>query len=467
MLSASFLQKRRPFWLPALLLISTIFIVVRTKDFYFFSDDFLNFIIANDTGLTWAYVNRDVFGQFIPLYRLANLIYIDCFGLHFWPFRALLVVSGWANLLLIARMGAKRHVDSATMFPVLVLLVVSPVFIGTFQWWSAALSVTTSTVASLTAINLSLYQGRLGLIRQCGIAMAVIVGLAFYPKTLFVIILLSAIRLFINANEMPLSSENAFMATLRDLWPTALLVPPYIAIVHFGDYNNHVVRPGIGLLLDFVWSGWHQGFLVNVFGLPNDPRFLTAANLLIVTAIGISLMDRPRTAILWLGFLIYFITSIGVIGWNRAASFGLETAHLSRYYADIICYAAAFYVVAAGKREAAPLQPSTFLNVTSAVITSGLAIYLVSAGLRVPHLWYAGPAKPARFVENIAASLTKMDQSARIADMAVPTYIMPGWMAPLNGYDHFLRLLGWHGKTAPIGQATVIINDDGTFRRPG
>ena len=79
--------------LAALMLVAAAHIWVVSGRHYFFSDDFLNFIVLREMGPRPGYFLRDFTGEFVPLVRVANLIYFRLFGLHFWPFRLLLQQS--------------------------------------------------------------------------------------------------------------------------------------------------------------------------------------------------------------------------------------------------------------------------------------------------------------------------------------------------------------------------------------
>ncbi len=440
---------------------SIVVVIVRSRSFYFFSDDFLNFIIAADMGLSWRYVFRDVFGQFVPLYRLASALYLHLFGLHFWPFRCLLVLFEWCVIGLFSRLAWKRQVGVIAMLPILALLTLSPVFVTNYQWWSAALSVLSSAVASMACILLMARDDASSSTRRYAVAACFLVGLLFYPKGLFTVVLLLAIRLFFHASQQRSNIWPMVLASLRDLWPTMVIVPVYLGIVHFGHYSSRVVRPDLVTLVRFIWIGWNRGFLTSTLGLHYGPVGLVVANILLFVIVLWSISRNASNAILWAGFALYFVISIAVIGWNRAVPFGLEAAETTRYYADILCFFLAILVIALGYpargRKTFP-APSLPVIVFATIFAS---IELLKAGENVPHLWYAGAARPAAFVTNVRSSLAAAGENPTIADGAVPGDIMPAWMSPLNRYVFFVRLLGWHGRVVEGATADRVFDQDG------
>ncbi len=424
---------------------SAIAVIVRTRTFYFFSDDFLNFIIAEDMGLSWKYLFRDVFGQFVPLYRLADTLYWHLFGLRFWPFRALLIMFGWLAIWLLARLAWRRGVGMIQTLPILALLICSPVFVTTYQWWSAALSVLSSASASLACITLVAQEEVPGLPRKLTVAACFLAGLLCYPKGLFTVVLLLTVRLFCRVSNGQTKLWPVLLGSMRDVWPTLVLVPVYLGIVHLGHYSSNVVRPDPATLARFVWVGWNGGFLTATLGLQHGTGGLAAANLLVLALVLWSASRNPVSLILWGGFVLYFVASIGVIGWNRAVPFGIEAAEAGRYYADILCLFLAFVLIALG-RSAGNLRVSHWQSLVVVAATAFGSMHMLAAGAAVPHLWYAGPERPAAFVTNLRAVLSANGEDMIIADDALPGYIMPGWMAPLNRYRLFLRLLGWRGR---------------------
>ncbi len=435
----------------------------QTRTFYFFSDDFLNFVIASDMGLTSAYLARDVFGQFVPLYRLVNYAYLHCFGVVFWPFRLLLVLFHWIMTLAVFRLGAAKKVHGAGLLLALSLVTFSPVFASTQQWWSAALSVLVSAGAVSLALIIGLRRSRPFPGDRILIALLFTTGLAVYPKTLLTIIPLFSARLFARLEDRHETVRKSVLASLADLWPIVSVAIIYTLVVSVGGYSAAVKRPTLSLLAAFILRGWNRGFLSNVFGFAHATASLAVLNLLVLAMVGLSIARHPRTSILWAGFIVYFVASTGLIGWNRTIVFGLEVADISRYYVDTLCFFLIISIAGFGSNGASQGTPR---NPTwpGALAAGVLSMLLVRAAGDVPHLWYAGPQKPAAFVTSVKAGLAQAGHATLANPMAVvPQTVMPAWMWPLTQYKYFLPILGYKPTDAAGGAAMQIL-DDGTVK---
>ena len=453
-------------WLVFFLALSAVAILHESRAFYFFSDDYLNFVIAEDMGFSRAYLARDVFGQFVPLYRFCFLAYWHVFGLAFWPFRVCSVAVCWAEIAITWSIGRNWRAGPVVLLPVATVLACSPVFVTCVQWMSAALSVSGSTVAGLLALAVATRRGPLGWTGRIAIAALLLVGVTLYPKALFSVVLIWSVRAFVAAEEMEFATDRAAFAATIDLVPAMLVAVGYAAVVHFGTYTNGVARPDVATLLAFVGAGWNRGLLAGAFGLGTSVLALVVGNCVVVAVLSASVVRSTRRWILWLGFAAYVVVSIGVIGWNRAGPFGLAAAQNTRYYADVLCYGLVFATVALAPRRGTLARPMSAgaWSLLGVVCLVGASHLLVAAS-RVPHLWYASPEKPARFVENLRVALGTLEPGGTIGNAVVPEYVMPGWTSPLNQYRYFLPVFRFYGRVVPMQDATEAVTETGELRR--
>jgi hypothetical protein len=417
-------------------------------------------------GLTWQYLYRDVFGQFIPLYRLGFLVYWHIFGVHFWPFRLCSIMCSWTIILIFWFVGERWRLRREATAIVCFVIAVDPVFVTNYQWASAALSVDGSTIPSLLALAVAANSLLLNWNERVGIAALFTVGLLLYPKTLFLILLIVSVRAFVFTQAKSTTSETIRVIAL-DALPTSFVAVVYLVVVEYGGYTSGVARPSLTILLEFIRRGWSHGALVATLGLDAASKLqLTVANVFIAVIVVFSVVRNWKTAILWVGFAAYFITCIGIIGWNRAVPFGLESAETAHYYADIFCYAIIVGLLAyASFPRNAQSRPSSKYWLVSSVASVFAAVYFLRASALVPHLWYAGPEKPAQFVANVRSSLKKLGSTDTIADATVPTDVMPSWMFPYNQYDKFLPMLGVYDRVVPALKATYAFDSDGSLIR--
>jgi hypothetical protein len=451
----------------AAVVLSAALVAYMTRKFFFFSDDFLNFVIAVDMGFTRDYLARDVFGQFIPLYRFGFLAYWRLFGLHFWPFRICCILFGPAIILLAEVIARRWRVNPILVLPAAITLAASPIFVTLYQWPSAALSVAGSAISGLLMLDLATRADRLGWGRRIALAALFAAGLGLYPKTLFFVILLLALQLFVHTERRGLTFRDSFAVAGLELSCAAPVALVYVAVVYFDHYTNNVARPGFKALISFIEAGWTRGFLAGVFGIDRENGGgILIANLCVAGLLSASILRNRRTVILWLGFTAYFVVSIGTIGWNRAVPFGLEAAEIKRYYADILCYGVVFALVALAPRQnGRAVPPARLAWPWVSAATAVLAFHLSGAATRVPHLWYAGPEQPAAFAANVRDALSRLAPADTIANTVVPATIMPEWMFPLTQYEYVLPVFGVRGRVASPSQATEIFTETGTLKR--
>ena len=440
----------------------------QTRAFYFFSDDFLNFVIASDMGLTKTYLLRDLFGQFVPLYRFLNYAYLRSFGVVFWPFRVMLVLFHWIMLAAVFRLGSERRLPSFWLLVALAFIGFSPVFATTQQWWSAALSVLTETAAISVVLIIQLRGPTLSRGDNALAVLLFTVALAVYPKTLVTIIPMVSTRLFARGGRRGDGILKPVVGSLADLWPIIVVALIYVYVVASGGYSDGVKRPSASVILAFILRGWNRGYLCNVIGAGYDSGLAPIAlNAIVLAVVGILIARRPRTAILWGGFAAYFLVSTGLIAWNRAVPFGLDVAETGRYYTDTLCFFIIFAIAAYDDRImriSAPVRQPSVLQAVMACVVSGA---LIRAADGVPHLWYAGPEMPAAFVANLKSGLRQAG-GARLLNqtMVVPGYVMPAWMWPLNQFKYFDVLFEHRPVTSGDGRA-VYVREDGTVTITG
>lgn len=440
--------------LAAILLITFVKILYGTSGYYFFSDDFLNFIIASDMGLTWEYLARSAQGEFIPLYRMANWLYFNIFGLAFWPYRILLATHQCAVVTLIASMIPCRNLRLEFLMPLLALSALTPVFESSFQWWSAAINVLSEALASLIAIRFACDVAPMTIRRIALSTMFYTASLCFFPKGIFVAELLLSLRIFAAFERGETYLLRGIVVAGREVWPVFAAGVAYTAIVVFGHYSSAVAPPSPILLVHYIWHGWNHGFVTGLLGL--DRQFfgrVVCANLLIFGAVYLSIRRNPRTLILWAGFSIYFVVAVATIAVSRATLLGLASSELTRYYTDISCFFVAFLII--GLSEPGVLSDRKLhlpRFAASALTTALLSIHLLNVSAREPSVWFAPGVQIETFVAQVDTSLKEAKKGTQVQDGVVPDWVMPEWTFPLREYQYFLKLFdASHVTVVPIG----------------
>jgi hypothetical protein len=439
------------------LIVAVTRILYETRNYYFFSDDFLNFIMVREMGFRWSYFMRDFTGEFVPMVRVANLMYFTLFHLAFWPFRIMLAIGQCALILLIASLGVRRGASALLLIPALTLLACSPIYGTPFQWWSAALNVLAGGFCSLVAICQMSGPAKLSARQTIAAGVWFTVGMLFYPKGLYVAAIMYAVRVFVAVNDARLPLRAALLRSAAEIWPVFPAGIGYVATVLIGRYRPGVAPPDLGLLLNYVWRGWNHGFLTGIFGL-DQPFFgrIFLANAAVLALAAVSVVRNRNAAILWLGFAVYFLFSIGTIAVNRAVPFGLGSSETGRYYADMMSYWLAVSVIAFGPAPSTlPRRTSWALLALVICLSIAGAWHLLLASARVPYLWFVPPKNVELYVDNMRAALAQTSPATPIEDSTVPDWVMPKWMFPYSQCHLFLKLFRWHGPLVPAKDAQL------------
>ena len=440
LLSAS--SRRARFWATAavLVIVQALFILYSRRHDYFFLDDFLDFIVARTSGLNFAYLTHDVFGQFAPGFRLLDYLFIQIVGLHYVGVRLLDIVLIGATSVLILALARAWRAPLTLVAAIFAFLPFSPIFSVTLQWMSAAVHVLDGMTLGVAALVCLCPPRAIGPRRRIlGLALWA-VGLMFYAKLLFLPVLLVGVRMSI-ALEAGESTPIAIRSTWRDLWlfiPTGIV---YLAIVKLGHYGSGLPPKGLAPVLAFIRLGFTDGFASNLLGLNparHGMRFL--ACLLLLLPVIVSAVRRPATLLVWAGFFLQFALGMIAIAWSRVTLFGPESATGSRYHAET----AAFYLicvlvtlVARPGREVE--EGSAMRQQIGYTIALAIAAWLVTASLQAPLLYQPDDGQVASYITNFKTSL-KTCSSGKIANATVPDWLMPDWMKPLNT-THDLAML--------------------------
>jgi hypothetical protein len=464
-------SRQSQLWLTATLVILAqgVFILYSRRHDYFFLDDFLGFIVAHTTGLTFTYLTHDVFGQFAPGYRLTDFLYTYVIGLHYFGVRLfdIFTVGSASTLMLI--LAREWRVRLAFVAPVMAFIPYSPIFSVTFQWFSAALHVLPSMalgIASLVCLGSPM---RLGWERRLGGALLFACGLLFYAKTLFLSVLLFALRVFtaIQRGQAPVAATRQALGELIFCIPVGIA---YLSIVILGHYSSGTPPGSIGPVLDFVRIGFVDGFCANLFGIdPAQPWARVLACILVLVPILASSLRNPRAMLIWAGFAAQFVLATAAIAYGRVVGFGAESAALSRYHAEMAVFFLACVLICFGRTKTQEVSfPQTkrtvTWNIAGLAAASAIVAVLVRASLTAPLLYPPDDGRIAAYISNFRQSLQDVGCSKLIVDGTVPDWVMASWTAPLN-HLHDLALLFPPGPRFTSGSdATIEIDQNGRLK---
>jgi len=460
-------------WLVAALLVAAqaTFILYSRRGDYFFQDDFLGFIVARTSGLTFAYLTHDVFGQFAPGYRLADYLYTYVIGLHYSGVRLFDIVTiglGTVLLLLLARAWRVRLAFAA---PVIVFMAFSPIFAVTFQWFSSALHALSGMVLGMATLLCLGAPASLSTRRRLVGAILFACGLMFYAKTLFLSVLFFTLRVFVAVQ----SGDRPTAAVWRALRELAFCIPVgviYLAIAVLGHYSSGKPPTGVQPVLAFVRVGFFDGFCANLFGVdPALPGRRALACMLMLLPVAASATRNPRTMLIWGGFFVQFALGMVAISYGRVTIFGAEAAALSRYHTDTAVFFLACLLICLGSAsQPAPSEARRGMALLDGVgLASAFVIgaLLIRASLAVPLLYAPDDGRIAAYVTNFRQSLRDVGSGRPILDGSVPDWVMADWMAPLNRMHYFALLFSPGPQFSDSAEGAAVIDGTGRLRGAG
>ena len=458
-----------------LLLTQSIFILYSRHGDWFFLDDFLGFIVARESGLTWHYIRHDVFGQFAPGYRLLDYLYFQSLGLNYTGVRLFDVVTMASMTISLTLLMRRWRSPLARGGLALALVPYSPIFSVIFQWFSAALHVLPATGFILVSLVILARPAALTWRHRCAAAAFYAAALMFYAKMLFASILFLGLRLAVTTATAPRVSR-AIMQALVDILPCVPVAALYLTIVVTGGYHSGTPPTSIGCVLEFLRIGLLNGFACNMFGFDAAlPGRQAVAMIALLTPIILLCWKNPNLAWLWVAFCIQFALALAAIAWGRVVGFGPQLAALSRYHCDSAVLYAACLIISTGafwRRPAqqasnAAGQPTEGLSGRLGIVAVlAFAAYLSGASLRQPLLYENDNGTIAHYVQHLHATMEAVPVDVPIEDVTLPDWLMPGWMAPHNHLSDFILLFKSAHAFTDARNAGVTIDANGQIAGP-
>jgi hypothetical protein len=396
--------------------------VWRTRHAWFVTDDFLNFIMYREMGLSFAYLFTEVFGHITPLYRLVQAISFDAFGLSFAPVRATIIAMAVIPTFLLILIANRLKVPLALSFAAASLLVL-PGLAATF-------------------LCLWLLVGRSGAgpsdneAALAGFAFAT--GTGFYDKTLFASVVFFGLLVSLYAREQSLLT-SAWRALLGLRWVIVVAVLWLTFLLAVRGPSPPAPSPGVAI--HFAWLAWGDATVGALFGLGSPGRIAGSAAvslalaeiILLVIAAATIVRTGRRGAIIWAAVATYSLVTIMLTARMRAHEFGAAFGRSLRYEAEPASFIILAALVATGAGG---------IRHQRTAIIAGLALATnVILNATIPPIGDAPDTR--RYVETLGQSLRQVDGEPTIviAESAVPAVVMPPWMAPFNVQSKFVPLI--------------------------
>jgi hypothetical protein len=472
-----------PLWslaIMSLLAMQAIHIVWRGWNYYFFTDDFVNFFFARDEGLTLHYLGHSVFGQFAPGFRLGQWLFTKTFGLSFWGNRLFDMVCLGGSLALILRLAVIQRTQWRVVRACAALAIFSPIFIMNYQWLASSMHVLPSAFFSLATLLTIASRQVITWRQRLLAAMFYTLGLLFYAKTLLLLPLLLAVRMFLltSANTVP-AWRAVLRSALIDIAPMLPIAAVYLVIIIRGHFGDGVRHPGPILLVEFLWAAWSQGLLCNTLGVGAwMPHRFIAANLLFFGIVFVSARRNPAVLLVWGGFLVTFLLGATAIAEARATIYGADIGTLPRYHADglLILLACTMLVF----RRSSPVQDALAVSqdrtwasagsvehqnwlyaVTEAAASVAFIWWLVAAGDRVALLWPYDDGRVYTYISNLRTTFARLPAGAEILDTKLPNYILPEIVPALDTMRVMKKLIRTRAGMTTDPAAGLVIDEQG------
>ena len=432
---------------------------------YFYNDDFLNFAISHENGLTLTYLFRDVFGHFVPFHRLLDFVvavqtppnwalasFIQLLflsGSTFLLYRVVLMLVGrtWWNLVLAFFYGFS-------------IMVVVPL-----RWWASALHVMPGHFFTL----LSVYAFLKYLVTRSKwyfglVVLGEVIGLLFYEKALLTPIYLFLLAGLFCSSRGSLKHGLYYFTKQWALW-IALAAPCIGYLVFY--FNNYAARPKLtrpGLLLDFFSVLWLKGFGPAVLGIAfpemslggNEVATMLLAQLVLVLLVVVSLQRRRDAWTAWVLFAIAFVLNAMIVAVGRLSEWGPSLASDYRYFGEsaylfAITVALAFSKSKPNVLKGSPLVVAGRVKVTRSRAVVFITVMLALVGYMITSHYSAkvrrdswGGIRSRRFTENFLRdfeALRALRGNISLFNSYVPFDSMPPAFFPYNLYSYYLPVL--------------------------
>ncbi|MEV4171783.1 hypothetical protein [Nonomuraea sp. NPDC049709] len=422
---------------------------------YFKEDDFEFVARAMESELSFDYLTRIHFGQFMPGgFLLAWLTArLEPFG---WGYAAggILVLHAFAALAVLRMLRVVFGRRPAILAPLLIFLV-APIAVPALVWWAAALNTVFLQIALPMAIASHWHHLRTGRMRHAlAAAFWVLFGLLGFVKGFALPLLLLALTAIYHGGLRT--------ALRRHLPAWAAYVT---VVVAFGALyvQRSLSAPNTGGLpifdqaTGFLWELLGKTFATTVLGGPwrwfaggdwgvaSPPLAVVIASLVTLAAVVLVTSHyRRRAGAAWAMLLGYVLVADALpVLWGRVHLLGSFVGTDTRYLADAVPLVAlvAGLVLLPVEGEAEPYRRALPARErVSGVLGAALGLF-VGASLVSVTLFagYLGADRRHRYIETARAELARTPPDAVIYDRLVPSEVLPN---SYRTYSLTSRVLG-------------------------
>jgi hypothetical protein len=446
---------------------------------YFFADDFVNFINADQGALRPTFLAGDQFTHFAPGHRLVTLLISRTAGFDFGFALGVLVAVQSVGVVLLQRILQQLFGAVWWTFALAFAYGISIVLMPSLQWYSAGLVTLPAAAFSLASIHAHLCWRRTGRWGWLAWSIVAIGGAAlFYEKAVLVPVWLVLMRLLLLDPRAPLRECARALVREWRIWALyAIPVATYLIVYRTRSYTQPWQASSLDSVIDYLRIAWLDGFVPALFGVRVTAHSVVsihtgaviACQLALIALVAFSIARRPWAWRAWAFLGIAFVLN-ALIVLPRLKVLGPEIGYALRYDTELaflfpIALACAFALPRglAGSREergspAVPSLPSPAVAGAAAVALAAYAgVTFASDAAIVREL----PTRYSRsWVDNIrhdGEALRESGVQLVLLDTQAPASILPFWIQP--GANRL-------SQTVPLFLKDVRFNEvsDHTFR---
>lgn len=450
---------------------------------YFTQDDYYNFGLAAERGLSWDYLAEPVFQHLLPGARFASWLLQVVAPLSWGVATGALLTAVAASALLLQHVLTLLVGRVWWRFPLTFIFAMSVSHTRNLEWWSGALVGVPATLTGLAAIAAWLHWRRSSSVWWLLASSAmVMVGLGFIAKLVFIPLVLLGLRLFVL--DRVGGPRSALWVVWRERWQWAVMVLPSVlfllAAIGFGYYRTGSLLPGPAALAEFLGRAWAMGFAPSLLGLAS-PTGATASGLLAVAAGQLAVVAavvltvrRDRAAWrAWAGFAVAFAVLMLVVGISRVAIFGQGVALELRYFPEVTYLFPIFLALAlspSARLSQPPVVPPSRRRpalpglVALLLLAAALPVAAASGARAVTEGW---PGYASRdFMVRAQSDLSFLADEGRLpvlVDNTVPAEVVAPWLAPYDRYSRVFPLVQPDLAFDRAADDVAVVRPDGTI----
>lgn len=447
---------------------------------WFYGDDLKFLSEASATPLSIDYLFTRHQQQLMPGGLLLSWL-VGQGPAYSWPLAAstILAMQAMASagcLLMLTRLFGWRP---GILIP-LGLYLFSPLTMGAYMWWAAALNQLPLQIAFFGLLCTHVAYVRTRRLRWAsGSAVILLVALLFYIKAVVMVPLLVLLTLLYFVDGRPL---DRLRAALRQYWPVwagyALVGGAYLAAyassggspvgttgnAAYLETTDRQVRETLGpALVGGPWRWLDQG---RQDVLAHPPEFAVTMAWVVLTAVVIGTTWRRVGAWrAWALLAAYLVPTVYLTASGRTTLFGPDVGLYVRYLSDVSVVACLALALATlplvGTMDVRLRSLSPPVSVRP-VVAVGVVVLLAGSfqsSIAYAKFWHAdSPAE--RYIRSATADLKPLD-GLDIIDEPVPDYLVLGPNAPFDRPGRLLAPLGKKLRPVSVGTDLRMFGMDG------